>query len=633
MNFFEHQERARRQTRRLIVAFVLAVLATVALIDLVVVTAVIASEEGQADPELLLHAVWISSAVVAGLITVASLWRIASLARGGGALARALGAVAVSADTQAPRLRRLRNVVEEMSIASGVPVPELYLLEKEAGINAFAAGFGPADAAICVTAGALDSLSRDELQGVIAHEFSHVLNGDMRLNLRLLGLLFGLLVLGVIGRHMMEARSGEKEGMAIAAFGVAIWLAGSLGLLGGRIIKASISRRREYLADASAVQFTRQTHGLVGALKKAAALPAGTKLHAGEGEEVAHMLFGDGVGYGRLLATHPPLAERIRRLDPQFNPAELKALRERMGKRGWGNPQSESGVMGVAQLLGGELPPPAPALIPQQVAALVGQTQDPHLSHARQLRKQMPPVLKAAARSVDHAPAMVLALLLDAERAEVRATQCRLIGEREGQGMLNRCLELERVLHADTLEDRLPLAQLCFPTLKRRPAPELASLVGTVDALVHVDGEVAVFEYALATLLLQLVRESHAPRKAVPRAQSLASLQVPVLDLLKVFAGLSPTPVRAAAYAAGLQELGIHAPEWEPVAEWRAVLDRALPELDSLDAAGKPRLVAALTATLLHDGVLNIAESELLRAVCGVLHCPLPPLVDWGTGL
>ncbi|WP_148667825.1 M48 family metallopeptidase, partial [Mizugakiibacter sediminis] len=332
MDFFAEQERARRASRRLVALFALAVLAIVVAVDAVLAGLFgIGRHAGRVDP-LALGGI---SLLVIAVIALASAWRIASLAGGGAAVARGLGATPVPADTTDFTWKRLRNVVEEVAIASGVPVPELYVLEDEAGINAFAAGYTSADAAVCVTRGALDKLTRDELQGVIAHEFSHVLNGDMRLNVRLIGLLFGILVLGIVGRRILGA-SGRSRGRGTAplvAFGLAILLIGYVGFFFGRLIQAAVSRSRECLADASAVQFTRQTHGIAGALKKIAALAEGSLLASAQREEVAHMLFGDGVGLSALFATHPPLLARIRALEPGFSEIELKRI-----ARAWQQP-------------------------------------------------------------------------------------------------------------------------------------------------------------------------------------------------------------------------------------------------------------------------------------------------------
>ena len=259
MNFFEQQAAARRTSTRLVLLMALAIAGIVLAVDGVVWVAT-------QSPKLVLFATLSSVAVIA----IGSLYRIASLGGGGEPVAQQLGGTLVPENTTEPGLRRLRNVVEEIAIASGVPVPKLYVLEHEAGINAFAAGYSTSDAVVAVTRGALDRLNRDELQGVIAHEFSHILNGDMRLNIRLVGVLFGILMIGLIGRKILEHGRFGGRGKGIGAILVAALVAmliGYIGLFFGRMIKAGVSRSREKLADASAVQFTRQTQGLSGALK------------------------------------------------------------------------------------------------------------------------------------------------------------------------------------------------------------------------------------------------------------------------------------------------------------------------------------------------------------------------------
>lgn len=248
-------------------------------------------------------------------------------------MAESLGAVPVDPSTSDGRRRRLLNVVEEMAIASGTSVPAVYVLEEEEGINAFAAGYTPSDAAVAVTRGALERLNRDELQGVIAHEFSHIVNGDMRLNIRLMGLLAGILAIATIGRILVEgtlrsSRSNRRGGggvLLIVVFGAMLWLIGSIGLLFGRLIKAGVSRQREYLADASAVQYTRQPIGILGALLKSAGAPQQARISRIEGEQVSHMLFGDGFGLRGLFATHP----RSRR---GFGPSTPRSARSASAK-------------------------------------------------------------------------------------------------------------------------------------------------------------------------------------------------------------------------------------------------------------------------------------------------------------
>src|SRR5437868_2342312 len=294
MNFFHRQAEARRLSRRLVVLFALAVIAVVVAVDLVLFT-ILASLQPDSPGFALPTAQWmqahagvvvVTTLSVIGVIGLSSLYKTSVLSGGGGVVARSLGGVRVSPDTTDPLQRRLLNVVEEMSIASGVPMPEVYLLEQEAGINAFAAGHNPANAAIAVTRGALTALNRAELQGVIAHEFSHVLNGDMRLNVRLMGLLFGLLVIAVLARTVLRfapsgRSSNDKKGGGVAVIllaAVTVLIIGYVGLFFGRLIQAAVSRSRESLADASAVQFTRDPLGLRGALVKIGALATGSRL-------------------------------------------------------------------------------------------------------------------------------------------------------------------------------------------------------------------------------------------------------------------------------------------------------------------------------------------------------------------
>ena len=325
MNFFEYQEQARRQSRWLVFLFILAVIIIVIVIDLAMLVAfgVMNTEQQQSlfstqslqanGPALLGGAL-----VTAGVIAVASLFKTATLRSGGGKVARDLGGVLVEADARDPLRRRLYNVVEEIALASGIAVPEIYVLEQESGINAFAAGFTPADAAVAVTRGALEKLNRGELQGVIAHEFSHIFNGDMCLNIRLMGALFGILVLSLIGRRVLHGsyyvgRSKNSNGGAIVLVAVAVMLVGYIGLFFGRWIKSAVSRQREFLADASAVQFTRDPDGIAGALKKIAVYSDASYLNV-ETEEVSHMLFGNGEKMS-MFSTHPPLNEPIGRID------------------------------------------------------------------------------------------------------------------------------------------------------------------------------------------------------------------------------------------------------------------------------------------------------------------------------
>jgi Zn-dependent protease with chaperone function len=636
MNFFERQAAARRASVRLVLLFALAVLCIVIAVDFVVWVAIATREDATSAHAL--TGVLFSTVLVVAVIGLGSLYRIASLRSGGAAVALELGGVPVPEQTRDPQLRRLRNVVEEIAIASGVAIPAIYVLEREAGINAFAAGYAPADAVVAVTRGALDRLNRDELQGVIAHEFSHVLNGDMRLNIRLMGVLFGILLLAVIGRKILEHGRfdrSEKGAGAVLAVALAALAVGYIGLFFGRMIKAGVSRSRELLADASAVQFTRQTVGLAGALKKIAGLREGAKLERrGEAEEISHMLFGDGVGLSGLFATHPPLLQRIQALEPSFRRDQLAQL-----ERGWRseppNGLEEDARLGLVE--GGSRLPPADArfeITPPMVAAQVAHPAADDYRRADAIVGAIPEPLRALATNRDDVVPLLLALLLDAHPA-VQAKQHSEIAARLGRetAVLTAALRNERLVDLHPML-RLPLAALAFPLLRQRPRAQIDHALDTVHAVVNTDGRVSVFEYCLGALLETQMREAMSPSRHAPfgrRRIAQCAPQVATLLALIAQAGHDNAHDALRAYLAGLQAaLPQQHIDYAPPAEGVLALDAIWPVLDALEPAGKQRLVEAAAAAVSHDGRISVAESELLRTVCGVLHCPLPPMLERG---
>ncbi|QSX78454.1 M48 family metallopeptidase [Agrilutibacter solisilvae] len=635
MNFFEHQAAARRHSSRLLLLFVLAVLGIVLAVDLVALVAVGAFGDG--DPATAVGALVFFTLATLAVIGLGSLYRIASLRGGGDAVALQLGATAVPEHATDFNLRRLRNVVEEIAIASGVPMPRLYVLEHEAAINAFAAGYSPADA-VAVTRGALDRLNRDELQGVIAHEFSHILNGDMRLNIRLIGVLFGILMISLIGRKILEhGRLADDSKGALAVFAAALvaMLVGGIGLFFGRLIKAGVSRSRERLADASAVQFTRQTTGLAGALKKIGGVSEGSRLsHRADAEEVSHMLFGDGVGFSSWFATHPPLIERIQALEPGFRSEQMALLAQ-----AWhAQPPSgldEDALLGLVDT--GTLPPPLPApdqrqaVVPAQVVRQVAHPEADDYRRADAIVARMPDAIRALAAQRDTVIPLVLALLLD-DRTDVAQRQSAEVSARLG---MNAAMDVRRLHqeHVAALHPmlRLPLASLAFPVLRLRPRPDLDMFLDAANAMVFADAKVSLFEYCLARLLTVYVRESLDPsRHAVFGRTRLDGVRVEIATLLAVVAQYGHADPESArrAYLAGLQRvLPRVAIPYVPRDNGVLALDDVWAPLDALEPLAKQALVEAVTAAIGHDGRMDVAEAELLRTICGVLHCPLPPVL------
>lgn len=626
MNFFEQQAAARRASSRLVVLFVLAVVAIVGTVDLV----------GWVATRSTGMLAFLSIATLA-TIGLGSLYRIASLSGGGETVAQQLGAVIVPEDTTDPSLRRLRNVIEEIAIASGVPVPKVYVLEQEAAINAFAAGYSPSDAVITVTRGALDRLNRDELQGVVAHEFSHILNGDMRLNIRLIGVLFGILMVGLIGRKILEnSRFSGRNRDAGAVFGAALvaLVIGYVGLFFGRMIKAGVSRSRESLADASAVQFTRQTAGLVGALKKIGGLQEGSQLaDRGDAEEVSHMLFGDGTGFSGLFASHPPLVKRIQALDPSFRGEELQRL-----KAAWiASPpdgMQEDIALGLVDASGARLPASAHGIhvTPPRVAAQVALPGENDYRRADAIVDAIPDALRDLGSKRETVMPLLLGLLFDDDE-DVAGRQQGEIATRLGTDDADHALRIHQQLVSDLHPAlRLPLAALAFPVLRLRPRPQLDAFMAAMDAMVNADGRVSLFEYCLARLLHVQVIESLDPaRHARFGWNRPASVRKEIALLLAVVAQAgNDDPVHAQrAYLTGLQYvLPQDALPYAPPAQGVLALDGVWKPLDALHPLAKQSLVEAVTAAISHDGRVTIDESELLRMICGLLHCPLPPLLE-----
>jgi len=634
VNFFEHQDRARKQSRWLIFVFGLAVLAIVVAINLVLllvmgVTGYEGAEQPLSPTELVTTNIPLLTGGAIGCVAIiglASLFKTASLRSGGGQVARQLGGTLVESDTRDANRRRLRNVVEEIALASGVPVPEVYVLEQESGINAFAAGFTPSDAAIAVTRGALEKLDRNELQGVIAHEFSHILNGDMRINIRLMGALFGILLLAIIGRRVLihshfAGRSRDKSGVAILLMAFGLMAVGYVGLFFGRWIKAAVSRQREYLADASAVQFTRDPESIGGALKKIAVYSEASYLDA-DSEEISHMLFGNGQKM-LMFSTHPPLEERISRVDPGFQPEELEQLAARIQRdqlRASKQAQREHG--GSKQQARG----------PFDAGRIIEQIGNPgwdQMLMAAAVAASIPENVSQAAHSTEWAPEVLFYTLMDGDEG-LREQQLLTVARKMGADSETQVRALIQSAGLASPEQRLPLLEVAFPALKRRPPDFVERVLDTVNALVEADGKIDVFEFLLARVISMQLRESYNPdRVRMAGNKTLKAYEKETLQVVAVLArhGNPDDNAALSAFRAGIASIGISAEKVLPeVVNWVTVLDEALPKLDRLKSSEKEKLVGGLIEVVLHDGQLVASELELLRVICDLIHVPLPLL-------
>jgi Zn-dependent protease with chaperone function len=646
MDFFEAQARARQRSARLLLLFALAVAGMIAAgyfaaLGLQRLAGLDPARlaYGDLDPRGQQLVLWQPDALglVAGgtllVVGLASLFKWLSFSAGGGAVAESVGGRRVDPHTTEFKERRLLNVVEEMAIASGVPMPAVFILDGEPAINAFAAGLTTADAAVAVTRGTLEKLNREELQGVIGHEFSHILNGDMRLNLRLAAIIFGILAIGLAGRGLLwrlrhtRVRGGsrDKNGggliLVLIGAGVALFVIGYVGYFFGRMIQAAVSRQREFLADASAVQFTRNASGLGGALKKIGGYALGSTMQSSKSAAIGHFFFAQGFrsSFGGLWATHPPLDERIRAIEPRFDgqffePAQIVDVAR------------ESFV--TAGLAPAGAAPPRLPVTPAAAIAAFGTLPPGAVDRAHALLDATPDRLRLAAQTPREARLLAYGLLLGAEPA-LRARQRHLVATRDGTDTL-RCLdELEPALLRLRPEHKLPLLQIALPALRQIPAAALDRFLGTLDELVHADGAVSPFEFALQKLLARTLALGRAPEGAAVRYHAFNAVAPEISAVLSAVARSASPAASAAerAFAAGLSQLQGVAADFRlgPAGDF-AALDAALGKIAAASPPIKQRTLAAAAHAAAADGQIAPAEAELLRAIAAALDVPMPPL-------
>ena len=641
-DFFERQAAARRTTKWLLAAFALAVVLLVGTTMIVTAVAVDYGREyhpglafdqrGQKESYEWQIPLWAGAGSLA-LIGGGTLFKIAQLSGGGTVVAERLGGRRVYPNMADPTERRLLNVVEEMALASGIPVPPVFLLNEERGLNAFAAGFSPSDAVIGITRGAAEQLSRDELQGVVAHEFSHILNGDMRLNLRMIGILHGILLLSLVGRELLRvvarggggSRSRKNNGVLILlAIGVALVVLGFLGSMIGNLIKAAVSRQREFLADASAVQFTRNPGGIAGALKRIGGAIFGSRLLAPAAAEASHMYFSQGVweGISGMMATHPPLPERIRRLDPQWDGTYPPPLPSDFA--------TGRGYEAAVGLVGSE-PRGTAALmstgVVEHAADQVANPSDAHRRYAAELVAAMPQALVDTVHEPYGARAVIYATLLDRD-ADIRAAQLQSLEQNTDPQVFELTLRLTKHVNQLDVRSRLPLVDMALPALRAMSEPQYREFTECFNALVEADQKIGLFEWTLHKILVRHLRPQFEPAGATKIAYyGLQRLGQPISVLLSALARASQGDDRT-ALAAGARQVPNASVTLLPAEESGLKdLNAALGELAKVAPRERRRLVDACAATICADARVTVKEAELLRAICDMLDCPMPPLL------
>ena len=642
MNFFEQQDRAKRNTNYLLFLLALAVISLVIVTTLLVAFVVFFAQSNSEKATSALSNGWWQSLAhslsldamlwialgITSVVFIGSAFRYLQLQSGGRSVAESVGGRLLQSNTQDLDERKILNVVEEMAIASGTAVPPVYLLEEDA-INAFAAGYSPQDAVIGITRGCIRQLNRDELQGVVAHEFSHIFHGDMRINMRLIALLYGILAIGLVGQlllrnasHLRLSRSSrDKSTGLILALGVGLLVIGYTGTFFGNLIKAAVSRQREFLADASAVKFTRNPDGIAGALKKIGGV-SNSELYSNQAAEFSHMYFSQGVKLAfTMMATHPPLTERIKRIQPYWN-----------GKISTDDTRhistNESLAKGFTTQETTDKSSSASALIDHSIAHIADPAHS-HLDYARQRLADISAELRAATQEPFGARAVVLGLLLDLDSAQSAIQTSQLTAYLKQTGAshteIETLINIMRLAANSSPELKLPLIELSMTALKQLTHKQRQDFLGGLEVLISADQKISLFEWSL----YRIVRHNLKPPQQYKQHMALRDLPQEcrlVLSII-VYAGSLKDQDATNVFTQATEYLSFSSMTLLPKNTLKLEnLDKALAQLNLVKPLQKPLLLKAMSQCIIHDGKINHIEAELFRALADSLDCPLPPL-------
>lgn len=637
MNFFDHQEVAKRKTGRLILLFIIAVILIITALYLFVATFRLQEFGGSLWQ---FQTFFIVTGITLLLGCLIFLWKVTGLVNGGGsAVAESVGAVEVNPATGDPAERRYINVVEEMAIASGVAAPSMYILQDEDTINAFAAGYSPHDAAVAVTRGCIEQLSRAELQGVVAHEFSHILNGDMRLNIRLIGVLSCILFLAYLGYVLIRiggsaTRSRSKEGGGGAAimfiFGLGLLLIGWIGSFFAGLIKAAVSRQREFLADASAVQFTRNPEGISGALRKIGGF--GDKVienpHA---QEISHMCFSNIVTGFFNFSTHPPLPDRISRIEE----IPLEAIGPGMGAGGRRVAAGAAGIAGGSRPEGKRKKRRKRKAVRARAADVIdstGMVTAAGIENAASTVAGIPAELSEALRHPFTAMALSYLLVLPVGKRERRAMIRSALGEIISAAELKEVVRLERRMPQLDPLSRLPLLETAAPALRLLTRDQAGEFLSRIGRIVNADDKVDLREFCFLLVIEFCVHGGgRLRRKSRKRYRDIGRLAPDFSRILSILAeaGHDQEEDCRVAFEKAREALeGKIDIDYTPGAVAGAELKRSIGRLARSTMPIRRELFTACAQCVLADGVVEVEEAELLRAFSHAIGVPLPPLLS-----
>lgn len=649
MNFFKHQDDARRKSAQLVFLLAAAVAALIVITTLALTVLLYFLESNStsigaydsANTSLFAHfklvlsselILWIATGVIA-VVCIGSLYKSSQLKRGGDYVAQALGGKILLHEQADANEKKLLNIVEEMAIASGMPVPRVYLMD-ETAINAFAAGTNTSNAVIGITKGCIEKLNREQLQGVIAHEFSHIHHGDMRLNMRLIAVLHGILLIGLIGEVLLRSSSRRsyhssrsKKGNNGAIIGLALMAIGFGGVFFGNIIKAAVSRQREFLADASAVQYTRNPQGIAAALLKIKKSAQGSNLSSKNAAEFSHFFFANGVSsfFSRMFATHPPLNERIVRVYPA-GPAELENLIDKPRPSAQQTTESfnadaerKAGAPSSAPVENGAATETGSKLGLDNLIAHAGEINPLTLDYSHILLASIPLTLQEACSSPYQARAIAYALLLD-HKDEIKQAQIEYLQKRAHPATFKEFLRLLPLVETSAPELKFPILQLAQPALMNLSEPQQRIFSENLHALAKADNKLSLREWSVLSYLLAGYQK---PRDLKPK--KLNELKESVIAILSFSSLLNETSEQQAGLNAAIQQIW---PE-ETGRPEKLSLDQLNHHLDilrQLNPMQKPMFLKALAHGMCYDGNFSAIEKDVLRTMAAVLEAPLPVL-------
>ncbi|MFO1375287.1 MAG: M48 family metalloprotease [Agitococcus sp.] len=630
-DFFGRQQQARLVTRYLLIYLVLVMVLIAVAVNIFFYFVAILTGYDDGQGSWLWH-VWSAKAYGAtvSLIASGSMVEWFLLREGGVALANMIQANKIDFASKDSQQQQLVNVCEEMAIAAGMTMPSLYVLHQEKMINAFVAGYKLQDSILVLTQGALDYLNRDELQAVIGHEYSHIINGDMRLNTYLVSILAGIVNVGQAGDYLIRlSYLGSQKQIKpkkawpipiIYVVGLIIWLIGYIGLFFARLVKAAISRSRENLADAASVQFTRYPDALASALYKIS--QHGSLLQNRYAEQLSHMCFADSVLFAPYLASHPPIKQRINIISPSF----LTRMKYRQDPITAEEPQPKTSASipvsiqadGLIAFSAVELP----IIAATMTASKVGDLQWQDLMSAQYLHRQLAVEVSRALQGTQGAKAVIFALV-----ANQQHTPTRFISDFFNQqpAFAQTIIQLQQ--HLKTVDTRLalPVVELAIPRLQHLTEQELQTFIRELKRFVgQIDN---VFEFALLSLIEQQLSKS----KAILRQLPLTRLAQPCAELIATLLhyGAHPIHLQKQIYQQLMPTMFAEHTPVMPVIEKDnfTVLAKALQQLQYLTPKAKQQLITLAAATIQSDGILHRAEYELLRVLASLLACPMPLLL------